>query len=167
MPAKRPHLDEPEPLGSERDVVLGWLAFHRDALARNCADLSPAQLVEASAPPSDLTLLGLVRHLTEMEHWYFVATLSGEDPGPLYCPDDNEDGDILGLDVSMAEPSMAAWREHMARADALIAEHSLDDRTPSGRRTVRWVVLKMLEEYARHNGHADIIRERIDGTVGE
>lgn len=121
----------------------------------------------ASASPSDLSLLGLVRHLTEMEHWYFIATLSGQDPGPLYCPDDNEDGDIIGLDASMVEPSMATWREHMARADELIAERSLDDPTPSGRSTVRWVVLKVLEEYARHNGHADIIREHIDGVVGE
>ena len=167
MPEKRPHLDEPGPRGDERELLLGWLAFHRDALVRNCADVAPEQLIEASVPPSDLTLLGLLRHLTEMEHWYFIALLSGEDPGPLYCPDDNEDGDILGLDVSMVEPSMTAWREHTARADGLIAEYSLDDLTPSGTRTVRWVVLKMLEEYARHNGHADLIRERIDGAVGE
>ena len=139
MPSKRPALDEPEPFADDRELVLGWLAFHRDALARSCADLAPEQLVEQSVPPSDLSLLGLVRHLTEMEHWYLENTLGPAAVEPLYCTDDDPDGDILGLDPSMVEPSVARWLEQQAT----------------------------VEEYARHNGHADLLRERLDGAVGE
>jgi hypothetical protein len=165
--SKRPALDEPEPFADDRELLLGWLAFHRDALARSCADLTPDQLVEQSVPPSDLSLLGLVRHLTEMEHWYLEGALGPEPVEPLYCPDDDPDGDIIGIDVSMVEPSMARWREKQATVDALLARHSLEDPTRSGTRSVRWCVVKVLEEYARHNGHADLLRERIDGAVGE
>jgi hypothetical protein len=164
---KQPARDEPPALGSERDLVLGWLAFHRDALARNCAGLSAHRLLERAIPPSDLSLLGLVRHLTEMEYWYLEGTLTGRRLEPLYCPDDDPDGDIVGLDASMAEPSLQRWQQQISTVDALLADVGLDDRTASGRYTVRWCVLKVLQEYARHNGHADLLRERIDGAVGE
>jgi hypothetical protein len=163
----QPSPGAPDQLVAERDLLLGWLVFHRDALARNCAALTPGQLVERSAPPSDLSLLGLVRHLTEMEHWYLEGALTEGGVGPLYCPDDDPDGDILGLDESMVEPSMVRWREQSSVADALLAGVALDDLTRSGRSTVRWCVMKVLQEYARHNGHADLIRERIDGATGE
>jgi len=165
--SKRPALDEPEPFADDRELLLGWLAFHRDALARSCADLAPERLVEQSVPPSDLSLLGLVRHLSEMEHWYLENALGPAAVDPLYCTDDDPDGDILGLDPSMVEPSMARWREQQATVDALLARQSLEDLTRSRSRTVRWCVVKVVEEYARHNGHADLLRERIDGTVGE
>jgi len=158
---------DPDQLAPERDLLLDWLAFHRTALARNCAELTPSQLIERSAPPSDLSLLGLVRHLTEMEHWYLEGTLTDGGVGPLYCPNDDPDGDILGLDESMVEPSMARWREQSTASDALLGSVALDDLSRSGRSTVRWCVLKVLQEYARHNGHADLIRERIDGAIGE
>jgi hypothetical protein len=164
---KQPAVAEPAPLGSERDILLGWLAFHRDALARNCAGLAAERLVEPAAPPSDLSLLGLVRHLTEMEHWYLEGTLSGRRLQPLYCPDDDPDGDIVGIDASMVEPSLQRWREQISAVDSLLSDARLDDRTASGGHTVRWCLLKVLQEYARHNGHADILRERIDGAVGE
>ncbi|MGC5165525.1 DinB family protein [Luteimicrobium sp. DT211] len=167
MTSKRPALDEPEPFADDRELLLGWLAFHRDALSRSCADLTPEQLVERSVPPSDLSLLGLVRHLTEMEHWYLEGTLGPAPVEPLYCPDDDPDGDILGLDVSMVEPSFARWRAKQDTVDTLLAQQSLDDLTRSRSRTVRWCVVKVVEEYARHNGHADLLRERIDGVVGE
>ncbi len=78
----------PEPgNASERDLLLGWLAFHRDALAAKCDGLSAGQLVEASAPPSDLTMLGLVRHMTEMEHVYLVHALGGGSFSLVYCTD--------------------------------------------------------------------------------
>ncbi|ACQ79322.1 protein of unknown function DUF664 [Beutenbergia cavernae DSM 12333] len=158
---------EPAEDADERDVVLGWLAFHRDALARNCAGLSPDQLVLESAPPSDLTLLGLVRHLTEMERWYLTASLSGRDLPDLYCTPEDDAADIVGLDASMVDDSFDHWYAEIASVDALLAELTLDDPTASGGSTVRWCVLKVVEEYARHNGHADLIRERIDGAVGE
>lgn len=164
---KQPSPGDPDQRAAERDLLLGWLAFHRDALARNSAGLTPADLIQRSAPPSDLSLLGLVRHLTEMEHWYLEGALAERPVQPLYCPDDDPDGDILGLDESMVQPSMARWREQMAVTDALLADAALDDLSRSGRSTVRWCVVKVLQEYARHNGHADLIRERIDGATGE
>ena len=158
----------PEPdSDDERGVLLGWLAFHRDALRAKCAGLSPEQLVTASAPPSPLTLLGLVRHLSEMERLYLVRSLGGPADGLLYCTDEEPDGDFLGVEPSVVDESLARWSEIVAAADELLAGRHLDDRTVSGRRTVRWCVAKVVQEYARHNGHADLIRERIDGAVGE
>lgn len=158
---------EPDLSASERDIVLGWLAFHRDALAAKCAGLSPEELVTASAAPSDLTLIGLVRHLTEMERAYLNQPLRGLPVQGLYCTDDDPDGDIASVRAETAEADVAHWREECARSDELIARFDLDDTRPGGRATVRWLVLKVVGEYARHNGHADIIRERIDGATGE
>ena len=159
----------PEPADAgERDLLLGWLAFHRDALAAKCAGLDAAQLVTASAPPSDLTLAGLVRHLTEMERVYLVYALGGGEFRLVYCTDDEPDADIVGLDPAVAEPSMRRWHEERAAADALLARHPDLDAPGAGyRRSVRWNLSKIIQEYARHNGHADLIRERIDGATGE
>ncbi len=158
---------EPENAG-ERNLLLGWLAFHRDALASKCDGLGAAQQVEASAPPSDLTLAGLVRHMTEMERAYLVYPLQGGDFSLIYCTDDNPDGDIVGLTPEIVAPSLERWHAERACADALLAAvNSLDDRCVGSRNSVRWNLLKVIQEYARHNGHADIIRERIDGAVGE
>jgi hypothetical protein len=155
-------------MGDERGLLLGWLDFHRDALAAKCAGMTDEQLVTASAPPSTLTLLGLVRHLTEMERVYLGHALSGVNNGFNYCTDENEEADIEGLDASMADESMRRWREERAAADALIAgTEDLSAMVATGWNTVRWHLLKVLQEYARHNGHADIIRERIDGARGE
>lgn len=159
----------PEPeANDEVGAVVGWLNFHRDALAAKCDGMTPAQLVTASAPPSTLTLLGLVRHLTEIERDYLVNDLSGEDRGAIYCTDEDEEADIEGLEASMAPESMANWRRERAAADALIGRHrDLSDLAATGKASVRAHLLKVVQEYARHNGHADIIRERIDGSRGE
>jgi hypothetical protein len=159
----------PEP-GADDEVGLlrGWLAFHRDALAAKCQGLSDAQLVEQSAPPSSLSLLGLVRHLSEMERHYLGNSISGDVLPLFYCTDDDAEADIENLDPSMVASSMSAWRAEMQRCDEILDQHaSFDDRTASGKRAIRWCVVKVLQEYARHNGHADIVRERIDGQRGE
>jgi hypothetical protein len=155
------------PNGSEREIVLGWLAFHRDALNAKCAGLTPQQLVIASAPPSDLTLLGLVRHLTEMERAYLNQPLRGLAVELLYCTDAEPDGDIGSVRAETAEADLARWHEECALSDELIAGFALDDVRPNGKSTVRWLVQKVVGEYARHNGHADLIREAIDGQTGE
>lgn len=159
----------PEPTADgERELVLGWLNFHRDALAAKCEAMTDEQLVTVSAPPSTLTLLGLVRHLTEMESHYLVHALSGQNRGFNYCTDDDPEADIEHLDVSMVGESMSRWRQEREAADALIARHAdLSEPVATGWGSVRWHLLKVLQEYARHNGHADIIRERIDGSRGE
>ncbi len=158
---------EPESV-PERELLLGWLQFHRDSLAAKCGGLTDAQLVEQSAPPSSLSLLGLVRHLTEMERHYLGHALSGDGRGFVYCTDEDEEADIEHLDVSMVAVSQEIWRDQMRESDELLARY--DDLSADGETgwfSVRWSLLKIIQEYARHNGHADIVRERIDGLRGE
>lgn len=161
----------PEPPdGDERSILIGWLAFHRNALAAKCAGLDSAGLVARSAPPSPLSLLGLVRHLTEMERVYAVWAL-GPDADLQYVwgeyTDDGPEWDI-DVDASMAEESMAAWEREKQGADERIQQHSTLDSVGDGNgRSLRWNLQKLVGEYARHNGHADLIRERIDGQTGE
>ncbi len=159
----------PEPGNAgERDLLLGWLAFHRDALAAKCEGLTPDQLVQMSAPPSDLSLLGLVRHLTEMEHVYLVYALGGGTFGEVYCTDERPDADIAGLSAAMVPASLARWRDERTRADEVLsANRTLEETSAGNRYSVRWNLLKVIGEYARHNGHADLLRERIDGATGE
>jgi hypothetical protein len=161
----------PEPPdGDERSILLGWLAFHRDALRAKCAGLDAEQLATRSAPPSPLSLLGLVRHLTEMERVYATWAL-----GPAVelefvwgqYTDGGPEWDI-DADASMAELSMAAWQAEMGTADERFAAHATLDSVGAGNgRSLRWDLQKLVGEYARHNGHADLIRERIDGQTGE
>jgi len=152
----------------ERGLLLGWLAFHRDALAFKCAGMTAEQLVSAAAAPSDLTLLGLVRHMTEMERVYLVHALAGGAFSFAYCTDAAPDGDIAGLDPAMSAASADRWHRERARADQLLAAvGTLDAVSPGNGRTVRWNLIKVIQEYARHNGHADLIRQRIDGATGE
>jgi hypothetical protein len=154
--------------GDERGLLLGWLAFHRDALAFKCAGLTAGQLVSAAAEPSDLSLLGLVRHMTEMERVYLVYALAGGEFSLAYCTDAAPDADIVGLDPAMCDASMELWQRERAHADRLLAAAGTLDAVSAGnRRTVRWNLIKVIQEYARHNGHADLIRQRIDGATGE
>jgi Protein of unknown function (DUF664) len=160
----------PQPGNSgERQLLLGWLAFHRDALEAKCAGLSGRQLVARPAGPSALSLLGLVRHMTEMEHVYLVHALAGGQPLRLiYCTDEKADADFANLRPSMARSSLKRWLEVRARADALLtATGPLGGLTAGNRHSVRWNLIKLIQEYARHNGHADLLRELIDGTAGE
>ncbi|MDQ0423975.1 MULTISPECIES: DinB family protein [Cellulomonas] len=159
----------PEPTDGPLDaLLLGWLAFHRDALAAKCAGLDDDALVRRSAAPSALSLLGLVRHLTEMERHYLVGALSGSPVPLLYCTEESPDGDVDDLTPTMVGESMAQWHEHRVLADRLLAENAdLAAPVPGGSRSVGWHVAKVVQEYARHNGHADLLRERIDGAVGE
>jgi hypothetical protein len=157
----------PEPVaGDERSLILGWLAFYRGALEAKCEGLAPQDMVKRSAPPSALSILGLVRHLSEMERAYVQFALRGGQLDLRYSGTDPE-GDMEGISVDDVESSLAAWREDCATSDALISGASLDETAPGDGYTVRWNLMKVLGEYARHTGHADIIRERIDGATGE
>ena len=161
----------PEPGdGDERAILLGWLAFHRNALEAKCDGLDAEQLVLRSAPPSALSLLGLVRHITEMERGYAAWALGPK--GPLeYVWGAYEDGGPewdFDVDGSMVDVSMASWRAERQRTDERLADYAaLDEVGPGNGRTLRWNLTKLIGEYARHNGHADLLRERIDGATGE
>ncbi|MFF4020417.1 DinB family protein [Streptomyces sp. NPDC001843] len=161
----------PVPLmtGAERPMLESWLAFHRATLELKCAGLDDAQVRLASAEPSSLTLLGLVQHLAEVERNWFQRVVAGLDAPPVF---EEETGYTLDPGRGMDE-ALAAWRREIARGQEVCAGRSLDDtgRITDGPLTgvevsLRWVLMHMVEEYARHNGHADILRERIDGATG-
>ncbi|MDG9718726.1 DinB family protein [Streptomyces sp. DH24] len=158
----------------ERTMLEAWLDFHRATLALKCADLNDEQARTASAEPSPMTLLGLVQHMAEVERNWFRRVFAGEDAPPLFGPD-NGHGFGLSPDRGLAEAT-AAWRTEVERGRELIASASLEDaghlpgheaRHVGGNSvSLRWILVHMIEEYARHNGHADLIRERIDGRAG-
>lgn len=157
------------PDGDERSILLGWLAFHRDALASKCEGLSDDQLAERAVEPSALSLLGLVRHMAEMERAYGVWPLGPKVPlewvWGAYVDDAEDD---IDCDASMVDESMTAWTEEMRRTDESVAGCStVDDVGEATGYSVRWNLTKLIGEYSRHNGHADLIRERIDGQTGE
>lgn len=161
----------PEPRDSdERSILIGWLAFHRNALEAKCAGLNADQLVSRSATPSPLSLLGLVRHLTEMERAYAVWALGPEADLQWVWGEYTDDGPEWDIEAtaSMLEDSMAAWEREKDFADERIQAHTdLDSIGAGNGYSLRWNLLKLIGEYARHNGHADLIRERIDGQTGE
>ena len=159
----------PEPrTGPERAMLQGWLDWHRQTLLSKCAGLTAEQLRTASAEPSNLTLLGLVRHMSEVERAWFRHRVAREpDLGYIY-ESDNEDADFEEVATADAAADLAVFEREIAAADRAVAALDLDDEFDlRGTRSLRWVYLHMIEEYARHNGHADLIRERIDGVTGD
>ncbi len=164
-------IDPPLEAG-EREMLNAWLDWHRATLAWKCDGLTDEQLRERSAPPSTLSLLGLVRHMAEVERSWFRRTLAGENMPLIYCSDDdNPDGDFDDIaDADVAE-DFATWRAECEAARKVeAAAPSLElvgvQRRTGKRVSLRWILVHMIEEYARHNGHADLIRERIDGAAG-
>lgn len=159
----------PPQVGDERATLTGFLQRQRDTLAMKCAGLTPAQLRDRAIDPSGLSLLGLVRHLVEVERSWFRVVVNGEKVGPLW---DRPEGRLAEFDVDDADPEEAfsAWQAECAHSRAIVdAAESLDvlyhyRENPF---SLRYVLTHMIEEYARHNGHADLIRERLDGTTGE
>jgi len=168
MPVDR---TEPPLVGDERATLTTFLDFHRETLAHKCAGLAPAQLIQRSVPPSSMSLLGLVRHLADVERGWFRNTFGGEDLPGRYWSDDDPDGEFDNVAVDLVDEGFAAWREESDHARRIVAAAPSLDAT--GRRTngeavsLRWILVHLIEEYARHNGHADLLRERIDGAVGE
>ncbi|WP_432138975.1 MULTISPECIES: DinB family protein [unclassified Streptomyces] len=163
----------PDQTADERTMLEGWLDYHRRTLDLKCQGLSEAQLRTAAVEPSELTLLGLVRHMAEVERWWFRTVLTGEDAGPVYYTDEDPDGDFHFTDSDTWAEAHATWQAEIEAARMSAAELGLDVLSQgTGRRTgrpynLRWIYTHMIEEYARHNGHADLIRERLDGTTGE
>jgi len=160
----------PVHVADERPMLEAWLEYHRATLAIKCERLSAEQLRLRAVPPSTLSLLGLVRHMAEVERGWFRRTLAGEDAARIYSEgveSDDSDLDVDGADVVEA---FAHWQEECERARAIVARTPSLDVTGRQRHgnivSLRWIMVHMIEEYARHNGHADLIRQRIDGAVG-
>ena len=164
---------EPGLRAGEREMLTGWLDYHRATLAWKCEGLTDDQLRERSVPPSGLSLLGLVRHMAEVERSWFRNVLHGAGlPFQYSTPDDvdadfNDTGSADGAtDLRTWEQECAAARDAIAGVDLDTLSKKRDDRTGEPF-SLRWILTHMIEEYARHNGHADLLRERIDGATGD
>lgn len=155
--------------GDELATLTAFLAWQRDTLAQKCAGLSAEQLRLRSAPPSTLSLLGLVRHMADVERGWFTQTLAGEDVPAIYSSEADPDGEFDNVDTADVDQAFAAWRDECRRSDEIVAARELDSvgQHRTGRTVaMRWILVHMIEEYSRHNGHADLLRERIDGATG-
>jgi uncharacterized damage-inducible protein DinB len=170
-----PEVSRPDPplIAGEREALETWLDYHRLTLLSKCAGLTAEQLKEASAPPSNLTLLGLVRHMTDVERWWFRMHAGRQDLQGRYWTEGNEDGDFDDVAGADAAADLTAYEQEICECRAAVRGMSLDEKFPSRGdhpervRDLRWIYVHMIEEYARHNGHADLLRERIDGVTGD
>jgi len=163
---------DPPFTGDERATLTGFLDYQRATLEWKCSGLAPEELARRAAPPSTLSLLGLVRHMVEVEHAWFDRVATGERRPYQYCTDDDRDGDFNGAsaDPAVVAEAFASWHAAIDEAREITARTDLDARfehPQAGPITLRWVLTHMIEEYARHNGHADLLREAIDGATGE
>ena len=159
--------------GDERTTLVAFLDWYRDTLELKCAGLDAEALAKRALPPSNLSLLGLVRHMADVERSWFRRTLAGEEAPPIHYTREEPD---LDFDGATADPEVVAyawstWREERAFADRFIAGAPNLEVTgrmrDSSAVSLRWVLVHMIEEYARHAGHADLVRQFIDGRVGQ
>jgi uncharacterized damage-inducible protein DinB len=171
-PDADPREGGPEP-ADERTTVLRYLRDYRLTMEMKCADLDPGQLATRSVPPSTMSLLGLIRHMTEVERHWFRRVMAAEAAPPRFCSDDDGDYDWNGAvaDAGVVAEAWDAWRDEVAFAERFV--DGVDDLVTVGRNSdgstipLRSVLVHMVEEYARHCGHADLLRERIDGRTGQ
>ena len=169
---------EPPLAGDEAATLLGYLDYQRATLEWKCSGLDAAGLAATLAPTS-MTLGGLLKHLARVEQWWFSFRFSGTDPGPPWDGADwvaDPDWDLHSAADDSPDDLRALWRDEVARSRAIVEEAletgTLDQLAArplhDGRRaSLRWILCHLIEEYARHNGHADLLRESIDGQVGE
>jgi len=148
-------------------MLQAFLDWHRATLLYKCAGLTGEQLADRSVPPSGLSLLGLVRHMTEVERVWFRQRFAGEPVDHPFGGD--KTADFERVDPGRAAADYARLTEEFKLADAAVANASLDDTFTHNNElmSLRMIYLHMIEEYARHLGHADLLRERIDGATGE
>ena len=171
-PGDDPRYAEVE-LGDERSTLVDYLRAYRLTLRMKCAGLDPAQMATKSVLPSTMSLLGLVRHMSDVERSWFRRVMAGEKAPRRFSSDDDREGAWNGAvaDPAVVAEAWAAWETEVDFAERFVAETS--DLSTVGRQSdgktiqLREVLVHMIEEYARHCGHADLLRERIDGATGE
>lgn len=157
-------------VADERGMLEGILERHRATLLWKCAGLTGEQLARQAVPPSNLTLLGLVRHMADTERAWFRGRFRGERLPILYAREDRPDAAFEEADPGAAEDDFLRLTGEWDLAREAVAGASLDDQfthEQGMRISLRWVYNHMIEEYARHNGHADLLRQSIDGMTGE
>ena len=169
--------DDPRDTGTEldgeRSVLVEYIRVYRLTLELKCADLDADQLARRSVPPSTMSLLGLIRHMTDVERHWFRRVMAGEVAPPLYWTDGEADVEWTGAigDPEVVAQAWDAWRGEVGYAERYVngsgdlgTRGTMRDGTTV---SLREVLVHMIEEYARHCGHADLLRERIDGRVGQ
>ena len=160
---------EPTFLLGERPMLEAWLEFHRTTLLLKCEGLDDAGRKARPVESSLLSLHGIVRHMAEVErNWFHRVLLRQPETTPIWYDPAIDDSELVPLDRADWEADLAAWQAECDASRTVAADHGLDD---TGIRhgepcSLRWIYVHMIEEYSRHNGHADIIRELIDGQVG-
>ena len=164
-----PRRTEPPYVAGERAMLEAWLEFHRTTLLLKCEGLDPEARKSRPVPTSNLSLHGLVRHMAEVERNWFTRCLGRDSSvAPIWFDPAVEDSELVPLDHADWEADRAMWLAECETSRANATGRSLDD---TGLRrgaevSLRWIYVHMIEEYARHNGHADLIREMVDGSVG-
>lgn len=178
-----PRIDEhgrPEPplAGDEADTLRGFLDYQRATLEWKCRGLSDEQL-RVALPPTSMTLGGMLKHLAYVEDYWFVETVLGEAaPEPWGSADwaADRDWEWHSATGDAGDELRALWARRVANSRAIVARELAGDRglgttypawKGRARVSLRWVLTHMIEEYARHNGHADLLRESLDGERGE
>jgi uncharacterized damage-inducible protein DinB len=163
-----PRRTEPPYVLDEREMLEAWLEFHRTTLLLKCEGLDDQRRKARPIPTSLLSLHGLMRHMAEVERNWFTRALLSQPDIPFIWIRDAEDEELFPLDDADWDADRATWEAECDRSREAAASRQLDD---CGTRldqpvSLRWIYTHMIEEYARHNGHADLIRELIDGAVG-
>jgi len=163
-----PRRVEPPFVLGEREIVEGWLEFHRMTLLLKCEGLDDKQRKARPIASSKLSLHGLVRHMAEVERNWFQRTLLDNSAPPIWFDPAIQDSELVPLDDADWESDLVAWEEECGASRRAAAGRDLDQcGTRRGEPcSLRWIYTHMIEEYARHNGHADLIRELVDGAVG-
>ena len=164
-----PRRTEPSFLLGEREMLEAWLEFHRTTLLLKCEGLDDETRKARPVQTSKLSLHGLVRHMAEVErNWFSRTLLRQPELSPIWYDPAVDDSELVPLDDADWDADLAAWQEEIARSRTAAARFGLDDTgLRRGREfSLRWIYVHMIEEYARHNGHADLLREIADGRVG-
>ena len=166
---------DPPTQGGERATIEGFLRWQRGTLELKCSGLDAASLARRPVDSSTLSLLGLVRHMADVERGWFRRVMAGQDAPPHFrtVSNDDEAFDGAAADPALVAYAWEAWRAEIVFADRFVAEAPDLDVVGKasdpwrGPVSLRWVLVHMIEEYARHNGHADLLRQHIDGRVGQ
>ena len=166
-----PEVERPEGsfVAPEQELLAGYLNFYRTTLLHKCAGLTAEQLATRPSPPSNLSLLGLIRHLTKVERIWFRIHFAGSDPAePLFDPSLGRDADFELIDAGRAQAEYEGLIAEWALSDKAAEGHSLDDRFTFSDEvsSLRMIYIHLIGEYARHCGHADLVREQLDGVTG-
>jgi uncharacterized damage-inducible protein DinB len=159
---------DPSPAAPERVILDEFLNYYRTVFRRKAEGIDDEDARTATCPPSDLTITGLVRHMAEVERSWFRRGIAGENAAPIYYSDDDPDGDLHVGPGDTLDEALTTWRREVELAETILAAAALDDLDRLREQySVRWILVHMIEEYARHCGHLDLIREAIDGSTGD